>query len=231
MAGAVQGATDMVAGVVQGAREFWEREDLVTIRKDRLGMMVVVYPSAPGGRWWCWCTWPWSWTTCCSRWWVGGGGVTLVPIVPDYLYSLEHPAHPGRLPGHLPGPDHPGPPSSLLPALNSSLLGRATREHLPSSHIPEDIIEENGKVVPLLMHPGQVGVLFASKSLVQLVANPVVGALDYPHPSCHTSCPPSLLPSLVHPAPPGGPPHLHLRLLPPLHCRHCYSPPLLNRCS
>ena len=35
MTGVVQGAPDMVAGVVQGVREFWEREDLVTLRKDR----------------------------------------------------------------------------------------------------------------------------------------------------------------------------------------------------
>ena len=42
-----------------------------------------------------------------------------------------------------------------------------TKEHLPNEHIPEDIIEENGKV----------GALFASKALVQLVINPCVGSI------------------------------------------------------
>ena len=42
-----------------------------------------------------------------------------------------------------------------------------TKEHLPDEHIPEDIIEENGKV----------GALFASKALVQLLINPCVGSI------------------------------------------------------
>ena len=42
-----------------------------------------------------------------------------------------------------------------------------TKEHLPNEHIPEDIIEENGKV----------GALFASKALVQLLINPCVGSI------------------------------------------------------
>ena len=63
-----------------------------------------------------------------------------MPIVPDFLYSLEHPTF---LPPSLPLP--------TLPTTNSSLFGEATKKELPKEHIPEDIIEENGKVLVLTL--------------------------------------------------------------------------------
>lgn len=115
------------------ANNFWDKEEFVAKRRDRWTVVFLVYAALV----------------------LDNILLTVVvPIVPDYLYSLEH-------------PDSRSLTLKILPRINSTLLGPATREHLPDSHIPEDIIEENGKV----------GLLFASKSLVQLLANPLVGGL------------------------------------------------------
>lgn len=94
----------------------------------------------------------------------------VVPIVPDYLYSMEHPT-PTHLAIQSPQPltnvTKVGAVLGIFRNINESLFGEVTKEHLPNEHIPEDIIEENGKV----------GALFASKALVQLVINPCVGSI------------------------------------------------------
>ena len=113
-----------------------------------------------------------------------------VPIIPDYLYSMEHPSTSHttiqeQSNTHIFNNTKDGTVLHILKHLNQSLFGKggsvnrsissswcyivliATKETLPDEHIPEDIIEENGKV----------GALFASKALVQLLVNPCVGSI------------------------------------------------------
>lgn len=115
-----------------------------------------------------------------------------VPIIPSYLYSIEHEKNATEVPTAPPAPT--ASPSGSFQSIfsyydNSTVatgnttgdlqgrpLPKATTQHMVtnSSAGPSDCPSENKD---LLNENVQVGLLFASKATVQLLTNPFVGLL------------------------------------------------------
>uniref|UniRef100_A0A8D8SK42 Synaptic vesicular amine transporter n=3 Tax=Cacopsylla melanoneura TaxID=428564 RepID=A0A8D8SK42_9HEMI len=89
---------------------------------------------------------------------------TVVPIIPEFLYDIQHP----DLPLTYDIPTNP-PPDNF-----TSLLDRGNGTQIT----PEDIAREN-RHKDLMGETKSVGVMFGSKAFVQLLANPLVGILTY----------------------------------------------------
>ncbi|XP_054259114.1 synaptic vesicular amine transporter [Macrosteles quadrilineatus] len=99
---------------------------------------------------------------------------TVVPIIPEFLYDIRHPNE-SKLSESLEEGVAPtlAPGVTLSPlSLNSSdnPMDNATlRQELMRQHRHKDLIEETVAV----------GIMFASKAFVQLLANPIVGPLTH----------------------------------------------------
>ncbi|XP_047541921.1 synaptic vesicular amine transporter [Vanessa tameamea] len=97
---------------------------------------------------------------------------TVVPIIPEFLYDIRHPDAPlsvsiEDLTTPLP------PPTPYCPCMNKTLVENNTQ--LPLNLTAEK--EERHK--ELIHETVAVGVMFASKAIVQLLANPFVGPLTH----------------------------------------------------
>ncbi|PZC73955.1 synaptic vesicular amine transporter [Helicoverpa armigera] len=98
---------------------------------------------------------------------------TVVPIIPEFLYDIRHPDAPLSMSLEditLPPPS----PTPYCPCLqqNTSLVQNET-QHLNLTVQREERHQE------LIHETVAVGVMFASKALVQLLANPFVGPLTH----------------------------------------------------
>ncbi|KAG7298521.1 hypothetical protein JYU34_018160 [Plutella xylostella] len=100
---------------------------------------------------------------------------TVVPIIPEFLYDIRHPDAP--LSQSLEDLTTPAPlPTPYCPCLEKNqtdVLENATRAHLNLS------VEREERHQELIHETVEVGVMFASKALVQLLANPFVGPLTH----------------------------------------------------
>ncbi|XP_045781681.1 synaptic vesicular amine transporter isoform X2 [Maniola jurtina] len=97
---------------------------------------------------------------------------TVVPIIPEFLYDIRHPDEPLSMSLEeltTPAP----PPTPYCPCLNrtSVAIDDVTQLNLTSK------IEERHK--ELIHETVAVGIMFASKAIVQLIANPFVGPLTH----------------------------------------------------
>ncbi|XP_046975495.1 synaptic vesicular amine transporter [Vanessa cardui] len=97
---------------------------------------------------------------------------TVVPIIPEFLYDIRHPDAPlsvsiEDLTTPLPSP------TPYCPCMNKTLVENNTQ--LPLNLTAEK--EERHK--ELIHETVAVGVMFASKAIVQLLANPFVGPLTH----------------------------------------------------
>ncbi|XP_040575533.1 synaptic vesicular amine transporter [Lepeophtheirus salmonis] len=124
---------------------------------------------------------------------------TVVPIIPEFLYEIRH-RHPYLTPTPEPPPttvnsvlDYDvyyggGDPSifvdtltqSSIPYLNESYAGEERRRQQNVSEMSEKerlALEKEIKHKDLVEENVEVGVMFASKAVVQLIANPFVGPL------------------------------------------------------
>lgn len=99
-----------------------------------------------------------------------------VPIIPEFLYDIRHPDAPlsslPKLPPSTPIP--PVPCDSQSTALNDK-SEFTTQSSENASYYAE--LEERHK--ELVGETVEVGLLFASKAFVQLLANPIVGPLTH----------------------------------------------------
>ncbi|CAH2101278.1 unnamed protein product [Euphydryas editha] len=97
---------------------------------------------------------------------------TVVPIIPEFLYDIRHPDAP--LSVSLEDLTTPLPsPTPYCPCLNKTLVDNNTQ-------IPLNLTAEKEERHKELIHETvAVGVMFASKAIVQLLANPFVGPLTH----------------------------------------------------
>ncbi|XP_066595559.1 synaptic vesicular amine transporter [Prorops nasuta] len=121
---------------------------------------------------------------------------TVVPIIPEFLYDIKHPN--ATLSEHLEGAAHRGVStmSSLLLTSKSPLTtnasGNSNLEFLHATITPFEITEsttvnltaseereKEQRHKELLEETVAVGMMFASKAFVQLLANPIVGPLTH----------------------------------------------------
>ncbi|CAD6244691.1 GSCOCG00013424001-RA-CDS [Cotesia congregata] len=118
---------------------------------------------------------------------------TVVPIIPEFLYDIKHPNN--TLSQHLDGPHYttrpmtiasiistPIPPTKCTcPQVNASNNGQL--EFLQATTgAPVSIVndlEKSQRHKELLEETVAVGIMFASKAFVQLLANPIVGPLTH----------------------------------------------------
>ncbi|KAL1122547.1 hypothetical protein AAG570_002877 [Ranatra chinensis] len=99
---------------------------------------------------------------------------TVVPIIPEFLYDIRHPnesnlaasldENPNQAPTLQPYIDYNG--STDIPFDNMTTL---TPEQALMKHRHKDLVDETVAV----------GIMFASKAFVQLLANPIVGPLTH----------------------------------------------------
>ncbi|XP_068424997.1 chromaffin granule amine transporter [Clinocottus analis] len=115
----------------------------------------------------------------------------VVPIIPTFLYALEHPGpEPQDAPSALPGRGAPipGPPTERSPRSSplASLFDNSTfsLQEARTSRTPDPNGTTNASDSSCLLDGAfleeenvRVGLLFASKALVQLLINPFVGPL------------------------------------------------------
>lgn len=107
---------------------------------------------------------------------------TVVPIIPEFLYNINHPDAP------LDGPPKPPTTTTTSPIClcPQNLRNQEISPFNNSLHNEENITtvvdmkalqEERHR--DLVQETGQVGIMFASKAFVQLLANPFVGPLTH----------------------------------------------------
>lgn len=111
----------------------------------------------------------------------------VVPIIPEFLYDIQHPDDPLEGPTRIPpstttikGPDcerYIKMLSELSPEFNESLYATTTSTYENLTKLEEE--DKNRRHTFLVEETVEVGMLFASKAFVQLVANPFVGPLTH----------------------------------------------------
>ncbi|CAF1605013.1 unnamed protein product [Adineta ricciae] len=90
----------------------------------------------------------------------------LVPIIPDYLYRIEHPAHNCSLKFN-----------KMTSSDRECHLIFRENATIPFFHRHQTVKEAASVEHDLVQENGRIGLLFASKSFVQLFTNPLVGLL------------------------------------------------------
>ncbi|KOC59145.1 Synaptic vesicular amine transporter [Habropoda laboriosa] len=93
-----------------------------------------------------------------------------VPIIPEFLYDIKHPN--ATLSQHLEGTGPRGGPTTLAGITDD---GKETAK----SSSTFDTEEKKQRHRELLQETIAVGIMFASKAFVQLLANPIVGPLTH----------------------------------------------------
>ncbi|XP_076003623.1 chromaffin granule amine transporter [Genypterus blacodes] len=112
----------------------------------------------------------------------------VVPIIPTFLYALEHPtpepqsSQPSLLPVPSLATSRSGVAPTQIPFPGSKLQtsGRSTKASDPSDpepHMEPSSLTNNGSTNTSWKENVLVGLLFASKAVVQLLVNPFVGPL------------------------------------------------------
>ncbi|KAL3277417.1 hypothetical protein HHI36_012765 [Cryptolaemus montrouzieri] len=104
-----------------------------------------------------------------------------VPIIPEFLYNINHPDAPLDGPVRTtttPAPT-PNPCEQYLKAHGIDFLDVATTEADNMTTIDPEIILREERHHDLVQETSQVGIMFASKAFVQLLANPFVGPLTH----------------------------------------------------
>ncbi|XP_038221465.1 synaptic vesicular amine transporter [Zerene cesonia] len=97
---------------------------------------------------------------------------TVVPIIPEFLYDIQHPDAPLSVAiEDLTTP--PAPPTPYCPCLNITSLPVENVTHVNIT------AEKEVRHQELIHETVAVGVMFASKAIVQLLANPFVGPLTH----------------------------------------------------
>ena len=91
---------------------------------------------------------------------------TVVPIIPDYLFSLEHPNASQEIAAVLGAKNLSAPASGHFSAVDALL----TQERLSEE-------KERWKSVQMNKLSAKVSLMFASKPVVQLITNPLIGPL------------------------------------------------------
>jgi DHA1 family solute carrier family 18 vesicular amine transporter 1/2 len=91
---------------------------------------------------------------------------TVVPIIPDYLFSLEHPNASQEIAALLGAKNLSAPASGHFSAVDALL----TQERLSEE-------KERWKSVQMNKLSAKVSLMFASKPVVQLITNPLIGPL------------------------------------------------------
>ncbi|XP_026725566.1 synaptic vesicular amine transporter [Trichoplusia ni] len=98
---------------------------------------------------------------------------TVVPIIPEFLYDIRHPDAPlsVSLEDITPPPPSPTPYCPCMQVNNTGIVQNETHFNLTA--------ERENRHQELIHETVAVGVMFASKALVQLLANPFVGPLTH----------------------------------------------------
>ncbi|CAL8082082.1 unnamed protein product [Orchesella dallaii] len=96
---------------------------------------------------------------------------TVVPIIPDFLYTIRHPG------GTFYGTEDLGAPLANASTGNTSFISETSREALAEAARNRQKELKIAKHKDLADENVEVGVMFASKAFVQLLANPFVGPL------------------------------------------------------
>ncbi|XP_063390910.1 synaptic vesicular amine transporter [Cydia fagiglandana] len=92
---------------------------------------------------------------------------TVVPIIPEFLYDIRHPEAPLSM-----SLDATAAPTPYCPCLNTSLaVSNATQVNITA--------QKEARHQELVHETVEVGVMFASKAIVQLLTNPFVGPLTH----------------------------------------------------
>ncbi|XP_063544084.1 synaptic vesicular amine transporter isoform X1 [Cydia strobilella] len=92
---------------------------------------------------------------------------TVVPIIPEFLYDIRHPDAPLSM-----SLDTTAAPTPYCPCLNTSLaVSNATQVNITA--------QKEARHQELVHETVEVGVMFASKAIVQLLTNPFVGPLTH----------------------------------------------------
>ncbi|XP_061725697.1 synaptic vesicular amine transporter [Cydia pomonella] len=92
---------------------------------------------------------------------------TVVPIIPEFLYDIRHPEAPLSM-----SLDTTAAPTPYCPCLNTSLaVSNATQVNITA--------QKEARHQELVHETVEVGVMFASKAIVQLLTNPFVGPLTH----------------------------------------------------
>ncbi|KAL1505824.1 hypothetical protein ABEB36_005296 [Hypothenemus hampei] len=111
----------------------------------------------------------------------------VVPIIPEFLYDINHPDAPLDGKPKITTTTTQEPPcekyikmlSQLRPEFNESLYVAATTANNDGNLTDLEELEKAQKHKDLVQETVAVGMLFASKAFVQLVANPFVGPLTH----------------------------------------------------
>ncbi|CAH0599566.1 unnamed protein product [Chrysodeixis includens] len=98
---------------------------------------------------------------------------TVVPIIPEFLYDIRHPDAPlsVSLEDITPPPPSPTPYCPCMTVNSTGVVQNETHFNLTA--------ERENRHQELIHETVAVGVMFASKALVQLLANPFVGPLTH----------------------------------------------------
>ncbi|XP_071447865.1 synaptic vesicular amine transporter [Hetaerina americana] len=113
---------------------------------------------------------------------------SVVPIIPEFLYSIRHPNESSTTLAPPPVATTPSPPSASglgandTEGGNTTLLFIAGSPFTPTNFTPTLSPEEERRLQrhkDLVEENMEVGVMFASKAFVQLMANPFVGPLTH----------------------------------------------------
>lgn len=97
-----------------------------------------------------------------------------VPIIPEFLYDIRHPDAPlASLPKHPP-PTTPAPPCGQTTTPWDGI--QETTPGFDNASFYEALEERHRELVGETV---EVGLMFASKAFVQLLANPFVGPLTH----------------------------------------------------
>ncbi|XP_022201176.1 synaptic vesicular amine transporter isoform X1 [Nilaparvata lugens] len=97
---------------------------------------------------------------------------TVVPIIPEFLYDIQHPNE-SKISESL---EH-GVPITVAP-FHSNGLNASADDNATSAILSEEILKKN-RHKDLIHETVAVGMMFASKAFVQLLANPIVGPLTH----------------------------------------------------
>ncbi|KAK9874979.1 hypothetical protein WA026_005795 [Henosepilachna vigintioctopunctata] len=103
---------------------------------------------------------------------------TVVPIIPEFLYNINHPDAPLDGPVRTTTPP-PNPCEEYMKAHGIDFLDKITTEPDNMTTIDPEIILSEERHRDLVQETNQVGIMFASKAFVQLLANPFVGPLTH----------------------------------------------------
>ncbi|XP_006815467.1 synaptic vesicular amine transporter-like [Saccoglossus kowalevskii] len=109
---------------------------------------------------------------------------TVVPIIPDYLFRLEHPDEVRFIDGHGETVTNTTNVTSAFrhslnftSEYNSSMCSSANSAWFPECNVTDDAYTRSSYGQDLRDENVEVGLLFASKAFIQLIANPFIGPL------------------------------------------------------